>query len=155
MLGRWNTNDMSWDFMDELRRQMDRALEDFNRGQSVGNPSGVASVYAGTVWPRAWLTDSGSQVVLYAEVPGLDEKDIQLTVQGDSLTLKGERTVSAPEGYTTHRQERSATRFSRTLMIPAKIDPEKVTARLKNGLLTVSMEKAVEVQPRAIVVQAH
>jgi HSP20 family protein len=93
--------------------------------------------------------------VLTAEVPGLAEGDINITATMDSLTLSGERKAPVPEGYAVHRQERGALRFARSFTLPAKIDVEKITAGLKHGVLTVTMPKHPESQPKAITVKAQ
>ena len=70
------------------------------------------------------------------------------------MTIKGERQDSAPEGYSVHRKERGAFRFTRSFALPAKVDVEKVQAVLKHGVLTVTLPKAKEAQPRQISVKA-
>jgi HSP20 family protein len=91
--------------------------------------------------------------VIEAELPGMTEKDIELSLTADVLTLSGTRTVDAPEGYSVHRQERPTYRLSRSYTLPAKVDPEKVSAELKDGILLVTLEKAAEVRPRQIPVK--
>ncbi len=153
MLGRYNDwkdwsalgfRDITRQF-DELRREMDRALFATDRG-------GFA--LAREVWPAATLSDSGGNWVLRAELPGLSDKDVDLTVNADSVTLRAERKVEAPQGYTVHRRERAGYRLARTFSLPTKIDPDKVEASLKNGVLTVTLAKAPEAQPRTVQVKS-
>jgi len=92
--------------------------------------------------------------VLEADVPGLTEKDIQLTVTQDSLGLSGERKLDALEGYSVHRRERGAQRFSRAWALPTHVDSERVEASVKNGVLTVTLPKAAEARPRQIAIKA-
>lgn len=125
----------------QLRRELERLFGDFER--SSAQPASTLS-----------FDDDGSNFVLRAEVPGLTENDFQINLAGNTLTLKGERKVDAPEGYTVHRRERSAFRFARSLELPARVESEKVTATLKNGVLTVTLPKAAEAQPRQIAVKA-
>ena len=89
-----------------------------------------------------------------AEVPGLAEKDIQLTIDGDVLTLSAERTVTPPAGYKVHRQERATLRFAKSFSLPVEIDAEKADAKLVDGVLTVTLPKAPKAQPRQIAVRA-
>lgn len=124
----------------QLRRELDRLFGDFER--ATPTPSTLS------------FEDDGNSFVLRAEVPGLTENDFQISLAGNTLTLKGERKLDAPEGYTVHRRERSAYRFARSLELPARVDGEKVTATLKNGVLTLTLPKAAEVQPRQIAVKA-
>jgi HSP20 family protein len=156
MLTRWNdfgrfgTRDSagSFDGLDELRREMNRLLFDFERGLPEGD------VEASSLWPRAQLEDTGAALVLRAEVPGLSQNDVELTIDEKTLSLKGERRDNVPEGYSVHRKERAAYRFARSFALPAKIDPDQVEASLKHGVLTVTLPKAKEAQPRQINVRA-
>lgn len=128
---------------DELRREVDRLFFDFERGAT--EPA---------VGPSLSVEDRGDALALRAELPGMSEKDLELTVTGTSLTLKGERKVEAPAGYTTHRSERSSYRFARTFELGTKVDPDKVQASLTNGVLTVTLPKAADAQPKQIQVKA-
>jgi HSP20 family protein len=87
-------------------------------------------------------------------MPGLSEKDVQISIHQDVLTLSGERKADAPQGWFVHRQERAPVKFSRTYSLPCKVDPEKSTASLKNGVLRIALAKSVEAQPRQIAVKA-
>jgi HSP20 family protein len=79
---------------------------------------------------------------------------VEITLTQDVLRLSGQRKVDAPEGYSVHRQERAPFRFSRSYALPAKVDPERVGAALRDGVLVITLEKAVEVKPRRIQVKA-
>jgi len=98
--------------------------------------------------------DDGSNFVLRADVPGLAESDLQISVAGNTVTLRGERKVQVPEGYSTHRRERSAVSFAKSYQLPARVDAEKVTATLKHGVLTLSLPKVADARPRQITVKA-
>ena len=87
--------------------------------------------------------------------PGLSDKDVTLSLNQDVLTLAGKRGADAPKGYSVHRQERAALQFSRSVALPCKVDPEKATAAMKNGVLTVTLGKVAEAQPRRIAVRAQ
>ena len=67
--------------------------------------------------------------------------------------MTAERKLTAPEGYAPRRQERASFRFSRSVALPVKVDPEKVTAAVKDGVLTVTLSKAEEARPRQIQVK--
>ena len=82
----------------------------------------------------------------------MTEKELQISLNQDVLTLSGERKPDAVEGYTVHRKERPSVRFSRSFSLPCKVDPEKTSAVLKNGVLTLALNKAAEAQPRQIAV---
>jgi HSP20 family protein len=129
--------------MDELRRHVERAF---------GDADGVAPAQAD--WPRISLYDAGSALVLKADVPGVSEKDVQLSLVEDVLSIAGKRTLEAPAGYAVHRQERRALSFARSFALPAPVKADDVTAELKDGVLTVTLPKAPEAQPRQITVKA-
>lgn len=125
----------------QLRRELDRLLGDFERASA----SGTTPVH---------FDDDGTNFVLRADVPGLSENDVQISVAGNTVTLRGERKVEVPEGHSVHRRERSAVRFAKSFELPARVDPDKVTATLKHGVLTLTLPRAAEVQPRQISIKA-
>ena len=131
--------------VNDFRREFDRLFGDVDPG--FDRTSSVE-------FPQVELRDEGPAYVLRAELPGLTDKDIRITLQDGTLTLAGERAVAVPEGYSVHRQERQATKFSRSFTLPTKVDAEKTGATVKDGVLTVTLGKATEVQPRQITVKA-
>jgi HSP20 family protein len=144
MFGSWSDFERTFAAMDELRRTVEQAY----REQDALPFERVAG------WPRVSLWDEGKSLVLKADVPGLTEKDIQLQLTQDVLTVNGQRRGDAPEGYSIHRQERIPARFSRSFTLPCKVDGEAISAALKDGVLTVTMPKAPESQPRQITVKS-
>ncbi len=144
MFGYTRDFDRTISLMDLFRRRMDRVFEDFDTGYEP----------AAARFPHTNFYDNGSSFALSLEVPGLSEKELKLTLTNDVLTVNGARKVDAPEGYSVHRQERTPYEFSRSYALPAKVDAEKVSATLENGVLTVTLEKASEVKPRQINVRA-
>jgi HSP20 family protein len=104
--------------------------------------------------PAVELREQPQEYVLRAELPGLTEKDITLTVKHDTLTLSARREARAPEGYSTQRRERRAFNYERTFALPRDVDADKVTASLKDGVLTVTVAKAEAAKPRRIEVRA-
>ena len=134
----------------ELRRQMANLLDEFD----VGLPA-YPSVFGGTrTWPRVNLSDNGEQLVLAAEVPGLTNKDIQVSLEHDVLTVAGERKIEVPSGYSVHRQEREGFKFVRSFTLACPIDAEKINATVTNGILTILLPKTPESQPKRIEVRA-
>jgi HSP20 family protein len=144
MFGSWNDFERTFAAMDELRRTVEQAYraEDALPFERV------------TRWPRMTLWDGGSNLILKADLPGLTEKDLQLQLTQDVLTVSGERKSDAPEGYSVHRQERQPARFSRSFTLPYKVVGDSITATLENGVLTVTLPKAPESQPRQITVKS-
>ncbi len=158
MLTRFGDIDRTFAMMDQLRRRMDRLFDEVEPQRGRDALRSNLTEEAERFWsrgrfPRMTLSDSGSALVLCAEVPGLGEKDIQLTIHQDVLSMSGERKTEVPEGYVVHRQERTPIKFARSFTLPCKVDPEKSTATLRNGVLTLTLAKAAETQPRQIEVK--
>jgi HSP20 family protein len=126
--------------MDEAFRDFDRPLWGFGLGTEA--------------WPPTDLRDKGDELVLQADVPGMTEKEISVEATGQSITIRGERKVEPPKGYTAHRTERSPIRFSRSFSLPCEIDLETVKASTKNGVLIVTAAKRPEARPKQIAIQA-
>lgn len=145
MFARFDDFDRTWSTFDLLRRRLDRVFDDFETPRRAPEP---------TRTPFATLKDEGGALVVTAELPGLSEKDVQLTIHQDVLTLRAERKNAAPEGYYVHRQERPSFKVARSYALPCKVDAERSTATMKNGVLTLRLEKAAEAQPRQIAVRA-
>src|SRR5262249_14038543 len=112
-------------------------------------------LYARSAWPQVEWSDTGANLALTVELPGFGEKDVQLSIHQDLLTIAGERKTDAPAGYVAHRQERLPVKFTRTYSLPTKVDPERSSAALKNGVLTVTLAKSAEAQPKQIAVRAQ
>ena len=148
----WGDIDRSFAALDELRRRMDRVFEevDYERGW----PSLLGLEGRRVTWPAANLYDVGDEYVVEAVVPGVSESDFDINLTQNVLTVSGERKVEDPQGYSVHRRERGGVKFSRSFTFPTRIDPEKASASLKNGILRVSVAKAAESRPRQITVQA-
>jgi HSP20 family protein len=152
MLLHWNDLGIAeWDRaareLDVLRREMDRVFDDFGR-----TPAQRRTAQRG--WPRIELADTGSALVLRAEVPGVTNDDLKVQVDQATLTLQGTRRVAQPEGYDGHRRERAPYEFTRSFTLPVKVDAEQAKATLKHGVLTLTLPKAAEVQPRQIKVSS-
>jgi HSP20 family protein len=146
MLTRWYDIDREVAALNELHRRMNRAFGDawFGQPLSFGTTGMTAS------WPRANLYDTGPSLKALIQTPGLKEEDLNVEVHGDILTISGERKVEVPEGYRVHRNERGSRSFSRSFGLPCRVDPEKTSAQLTNGVLTITMEKHPESQPKKI-----
>ena len=150
MLSRWTDFDRTFSLMDELRRRMVPVLSDFDAVEWTS-----PSLFGGAeLWPRINLVDTESDIRIEAEVPGLTDKDVAVSLHQGVVTLSGERKTQAPEGYTAHRQERPSLKFSRSFNLPAKVDAEAAKASVKDGILTVVLPKTPESKPRQIAVTA-
>jgi HSP20 family protein len=101
--------------------------------------------------PAVDILEKDGNLVLRAELPGMTEKQIDLKVEGDTLILRGERKMESEdkkESY--HRVERYYGSFTRRFRLPDTVDPDKISADYKNGILTVTLPHKPEVKPREI-----
>ncbi len=101
--------------------------------------------------PVVDILEADEHVEIRAEIPGLSEKNVQVSVTDDVLTLKGEKTQeSEKKDQKYYRVERSYGKFQRSFTLPTNLNPEDIKAKFANGVLTVSIPKAKEVQPKEI-----
>jgi len=106
--------------------------------------------------PSVDILEKEGNIVLRAELPGMNEKEIELKVEGDTLILKGERKMESEDKKSNyHRIERSYGSFTRSFRLPDTVDSEKIDADYKNGVLTITIPKKSEVKPREIPVKVQ
>lgn len=102
-------------------------------------------------FPPVRVLTSEEGALLIAPIPGVEPKDIDITVSGDTLTLKGERALTKPgQDGTWHRNERRAGRFARTIALPFDVDAEQVQASFHDGVLEVRLPRVASQKPRKI-----
>lgn len=119
-----------------LHRSIDDLLEDF-----FGGFGGIEQ-QTGMIAPRFEASETDEAVIVNAELPGMDEKDIELTLQDNILTIKGEKKKEEEtKKKNCYISERSYGRFQRSLQLGSGIDAEKVSAAFKKGVLTVTIPK--------------
>jgi len=105
-------------------------------------------------WPATNVLETKEAFVVKADIPGLTEGDVSVSVEEDSLVIRGERKTEVPQGYRVHLHERASVAFTRKLPLPARVDSDNVTATLQSGVLTVTLPKAREALPRQVAVKA-
>lgn len=101
--------------------------------------------------PSVDIVETDNDIILKADVPGINEKDIDIQIEDGTLTLMGERKFEEEkkgEGY--HRIERAYGSFARTFALPDSVDTEKVSATYKNGVLTVRLPKKEVAKPKSV-----
>jgi HSP20 family protein len=138
--------------MDEVQRRMNRLFEEYGY---TGYPGPERRRTMGMSWPQVNMYDAGGDVIIRAQVPGMSEKEVQVTGNQEMLTIAGERKLEVPQGYSVHRQERGHIRFTRSFALPCRVDMEKCSAAIRNGVLTVTLPKSAEARPRQITVRAQ
>jgi HSP20 family protein len=147
MLTGWRDLDDTLRTLDLLHRRFDRALDPWDE------PRLRVRRAARAVWPLTNVFETKEAFVVKAEVPGLAEGDVSVTVEEDALVIRGERKIAVPEGYRAHLRERAPVAFTRKLPLPGRIDGDAVAATLSHGVLTVTLPKAKEALPRQISVK--
>jgi HSP20 family protein len=137
---------------DMLQDRIDRMFEDFSSGFGMPSAFGssVPSIFGDgdfAVTPTLDMHETDNQVMLHAELPGVDEKDIDISVADDMLTISGEKKheFERKEGD-RYRSERSYGRFSRSVSLPFRIDADKVEAKFDRGVLKLTIPKPAEAQ---------
>jgi HSP20 family protein len=102
---------------------------------------------------NVWTNEDGA--VVTAELPGLDPNDIDISVVNDTLTIKGKRNPDdCGEDVRFHRRERGCGSFSRSFQLPFQVEPGKVGATFKNGVLEIKLPRAEADKPRKITIKA-
>lgn len=132
-----------------FRREIDRMFDEFFDG--FGGRS-LRSAFGGwaDVTPSIDLAETDKEIVVTAELPGLDPKDFEVTVAGDVLTLKGEKKDEHERrDGDSYYKERRFGQFSRSVRLPFEVTDEKVDARYDKGVLTVRIPKPAELQRAA------
>lgn len=142
----WNGSSLA-----TLQQQMNRLFQDFfgPEGTRLATPAN------GTFGVALDVAETPDAVIVRAEVPGIDPAKVEIAITGDHLTLSGEKSAEKEEkGKTWHRIERTYGRFTRSVLLPAPVDADKVEARAKDGVLTITLPKTVEARPKRITVKA-
>jgi HSP20 family protein len=145
----------NWDLFrefDKVQRQIDEVLRGFGARKFFDQTFMPGPEFQRS--PRINLVDSGEKFLASALLPGVAVEDLEMTVQSNTLTLAGERKAEVVEGATWHRKERGAGKFLRTIELPVDIDPDKVTAEYRDGILRVTLPKAEAAKPKRIEVKA-
>ncbi len=105
------------------------------------------------VYPPVNIFENNDDLVLVAELPGVKKEDMNIEVKGNTIRLAGERKIKYGENVSYHRVERKSSKFDRTLRLPYNVEPDKVKAEYKDGLLVISLSRAESDKPKQITIQ--
>ncbi len=132
--------------MERLQRRMSRLFEEaYGPGLAPWRPG---------VYPLVNLSEDKDHLYVRAELPGIKAEGLEITVHEGNLILRGERQIPTEEKQVNyHRRERESGFFRRIVALPARLQPEKVEASCKDGILTIKLAKPEEVKPRKIQVK--
>jgi len=142
LFGRRGVSSFGSDPFSTMRREMDRLFDEF-RGVGGGPYTAEAAAFAPAVNVRQ--TEKGVEVT--AELPGIDEKSVEVSLADNALTIRGEKKEEKEEkGENWYMSERSFGSFVRTIPMPIEVDEGKVAAQFKNGVLTVTLPSAPDTE---------
>jgi HSP20 family protein len=137
--------------MMSLREAMDRLFE-----ESFVRPRGVLAPVEGAATLALDVLESDDDVTVRASIPGVNPDDIDISVTGDVLTIKGETSEEREEKQGNyHLRERRYGAFQRSVNLPAPVNTDKAEAEFKNGVLTLTLPKVEEVKPKSIKIRAR
>lgn len=136
--------------LDDIQGEMNRLFDSF-----FGPPATAAA--GERIWaPLADMRETKDDLLVTFELPGVNEKDVSVSMNGDVLTVRGERKIerdTKDEGY--HRLERVYGKFERSLPLPMPVQVDKVKATYREGVLEIRMPKVEAVKPREIKVESQ
>jgi HSP20 family protein len=153
-------------FFGPLQREIDRLFDDFARLTTLGAPGsqnqqgsqdqqGSQNLVQNLV-PRLDVTEADNEIVITAEMPGLERKDVEISIDDDILTIRGEKKVEAQEGDKDKNYqvaERAYGVFLRMIQLPPGIDPSKIQAVMSKGVLKITLPKPARSETRKIEVK--
>lgn len=137
------------DMMTSFRHEMDEIFDRFFEPEGVGN--GLTKEWA----PRVDVEETDKEILVKADLPGVEPKDVDVTVTDGTLILRGEKKEEKEEkSKHSHRVERFVGRFYREIPLPAGADVEKIAATSAKGVVTVAIPKKPEALPKKVAVKA-
>jgi HSP20 family protein len=144
-LTKWRNNNLL-EPMDEF----DRLQDEINKLFDWTYPSN-RGLFDRSLSPAVDIVETGDEIVLTCDLPGVSKDDLDLSISRNVITIKGvKKGEQKKEGAKTFRKETWSGSFQRTLSLPETVDPDKVDASMKDGVLTVKIAKREEVKPRQI-----
>jgi len=140
-----------WSALDQLDRQFNTWLRQFDNARNNDD----SAVVTGRWLPAVDIREQDDQFLIQADLPGIDPKDVEITMDRNMLTLKGERRHESEAGKNGYRRvERAHGTFYRRFSLPETADAGRIEARSDNGVLTITIPKQEKAQPRRITVAA-
>ena len=137
-----------WREFERLRQGLDQLANNFLTGEETYG--------RGTVFPALNVYEDKDILTIKAELPGVKAEHLDISYEGDTLTIKGKREpYHNGDKVSYHRREIETGTFSRAVTIPIKVAPDTIAAKLQNGILVITMEKAADIKPRQVTVETE
>lgn len=135
--------------LEEMRNEMSRMF-----GWPAGH--GESDGFFDSLWsPAVDIVQEGDRLLVKADLPGMKKDEIEITLNGDTLTISGEKKrESEQKDDNTYRSERYYGKFSRSLVLPSTVDANKIDAVYKDGVLSLTIPKSEEARPKQIKIQS-
>ena len=138
------------------RRNMMRSIFDDFFNMDMPSSSRKNWFYGGMWSPAVDLIDKKDRLIAKAELPGVEKKDVKLSLNDSNLTIQGEmKKDEETEKEDYYCRERAYGSYSRTISLPTEVDKENIKAKFKNGILEITMPKKPEVKPKEIIIEAE
>jgi HSP20 family protein len=129
-------------------QRLEQELDEFF-GSSTPWTGGIRSLPPGT-FPAINVGSTGESVTVYVFAPGIDPKALEISLQQNVLSVSGQREVPVDEHATYYRQERFGGTFRRVISLPEEVDPEKVEATYRDGIVQITVKRRESAKPRQI-----
>ena len=148
-LGRWNLEHGPFEVLRRYGREMDRMFDNWRYGGGMGMPF--------SRWPAIEMFERDNEVIVRVELPGMQREDVHVRTLGHTLVIEGERRDENRDtrGGNVNRSEWSYGRFTREIMIPPDVDASKLTARMRHGVLELTLPYREERRAREIEIQGE
>lgn len=148
-LVKWKNNDL-YDSMVDFRSLQDEINDLFD----IDRVPSSTGLFDRSVYPEVDVLENDHDFMIYCELPGIDQKEIDLSITSNVLTIKGDKKkVAENQKDNYYRKEIWSGNFQRTISLPDSVDTEKVNAEMKNGILTIKAPKREELKPKQISVK--
>ena len=135
----------AWHPFEDLRREVDRLFEDFGRGSWFRPLRSIEPMFQREVWttPAVDMVEKDGGYEITAELPGLEDKDVEVKVAGGAVTIRGQKSEQKEEQTKEyHLSERRYGSFQRSFRVPEDVDPDGIEASFAKGVLTVTLPKS-------------
>lgn len=148
----------NWDLFKEME-QLHREIDSVFRGAGFGPMTGefLELGFGLRHYPRINLREDDDHIYVEALLPGVDPRQLEISMLGNTLTLSGERPAvdDRGNGRIWHRRERGTGKFMRTIELPVEVDVDKIRAEAKHGLMRVTLPKAAVAKPKKIAIKVN